>query len=144
MILNAGIPKSRCLADQTKLIIMSESNQKRVQGTSLCLPQFLVLKWSHITSAHQRLFILNPLIKDSNQDAKLTNALRFQCLSGTVYQSGRGTRIGIGIGMGIDRDAAREWNGMECPPQVPPYEPSKNHVEITPPKGHENRSGTKA
>lgn len=36
-----------------------------------------------------------------------------------------------------NRNAAREWNGMECPPQVPPYEPSKNHVEITPPKGHE-------
>ena len=45
--------------------------------------------------------------------------------------------------MGIDRDAAREWNGMECPPQVPPYEPSKNHVEITPPKGHEIDPGPK-
>lgn len=146
MILNAGIPQSRCLADQTKLIIMSESNKKRVQGTSLCPPQFLVLKWSHITSAHQRLFILNPLIKDSNQDAKFTNALRFHCLSGTVYLSeGKGNR-NLNRNRNGDRSGCCEgveWNGMECPPQVPPYEPSKNHVEITLPKGHEIDPGPK-
>lgn len=145
MILNAGIPQSRCLADQTKLIIMSESNKKRVQGTSLCPPQFLVLKWSHITSAHQRLFILNPLIKDSNQDAKFTNALRFHCLSGTVYLSeGKGNR-NLNRNRNGDRSGCCEgveWNGMSPAGATlrAVQKPCRNYAA----KGPRNRSGTKA
>ena len=47
MILNAGIPESRCLADQTKLIIMSESNKKG--GVGNIIVSSLVLSLEMVT-----------------------------------------------------------------------------------------------
>ena len=38
----------------------------------------------------------------------------------------------------VEARAQREW-GLECSPQVPPYEPSKNHREIKAVKGRKIR-----